>query len=273
MELQSFLPAFEAAGVSLFVVFPEPVEQLATFAAEYDITLPLLADPDSAIIRELGILNTTLTEDDVPFYGIPFPGSYVLDADGSVTAKFFEQNSLIRTHPNLVLRAAAGEQIETIESAPGPPPEHVGVDVALDAEELSAYLLNDLVVTLRVPAGQHLYGPPVSEGLVVTSVEVDESKYLGIQPPLLPPTRPMVLAGTGDTLHVYEGDVRIRIPVLYNAYRIKPDESGATTIEITGTVRWQSCDDYACHIPRTETFSITVPVGVPNVPSRLGKAD
>lgn len=271
MELQSFLPAFEAAGVSLFVVFPEPVEQLATFAAEYDISVPLLADPDSTIIRDVGILNTTLTEDDAPFYGIPFPGSYVLDADGNVAAKFFEQNSLIRAHPDLLLRAATGEEIEFVESAPPAPPEHVEVDVALDAEELPAFLLRDLVVTLRVPAGQHLYGPPVSEGLVVTSVEIDDSDVLGVQPPVLPPTHPMVLEGTGETLHVYEGDVSIRVPVLYNAARIKPDESGALTINITGTVRWQSCDHHTCHIPRTEAFSITVPVGAPNVPSRMGK--
>lgn len=274
MELQSFLPAFEAAGVSLFVVFPEPVEQLATFAAQYDITVPLLADPDSTIIREIGILNTTLTEDDAPFYGIPFPGSYVLGDDGRVVAKFFEQNSLIRAHPDLLLRAAMGEEIETAEAAPPvTAPEHVELKVALDADALPAFLLRDLVVTLRVPEGQHLYGPPVSEGLVITSVDIDENKCLGVQAPSFPPTEPMVLAGTGETLHVYEGDVTIRVPVLYNAARIKPDERGATTIDITGTVRWQSCDDHVCHIPRTETFLISVPVVAPNVPSRAGKAD
>jgi len=266
VELQSFLPAFEAAGVSVYVVFPEPLEQLASFAADYAITLPLLADPDSEVIREVGILNTTLTEDDAPFYGIPFPGSYVLGEDGRVVAKFFEQNSLVRAHPDLLLQAATGKEIEPVASAPVSPPEHVELEVALNAEELPAFLLRDLVVTLRVPAGQHLYGLPVSEGLVATSVDIDESKYLGMQPAVLPPTHPMVLMGTGETLHVYEGDVTIRIPVLYNAYRIKPDESGATNIELTGTVRWQSCDDHTCHIPRTETFSIAVPVRGPNVP-------
>lgn len=270
MELQSFLPAFEEAGVSLFVVFPESVEQLSTFASDHGITVPLLADPDSAVIRELGILNTTLTEDDEPFYGIPFPGSYVLGDDGRVVAKFFEQNSLIRTHPDLLLRAATGQQIEPVEmpTAALAPPEHVEVEVVLDADVLPAFLLRDLMVTLRVPDGQHLYGPPVSEGLVITSVEIDENKYLGVQPARLPPTHPMVLAGTGETLHVYEGDVHIRVPVLYNAARLKPDENGTTAIEISGTVRWQSCDDHTCHIPRNEAFSITVPVKLPNVPGR-----
>jgi len=123
-------------------------------------------------------------------------------------------------------------------------------------------------VTLRVPDGQHLYGPPVSEGLVITSVTIDENKYLGVQSPEFPPTHPMVLEGTGETLHVYEGDVRIRVPVLYNAARFKPDENGDTVIEVSGTVQWQSCDDHVCHIPRTERFSLTIPVVAPNVPGR-----
>jgi hypothetical protein len=65
-----------------------------------------LSDPGSRIITELGILNTTLDESDAPFYGIPYPGSYIIGADGTVVDKFFEQNSLVRTHPEKLLRAA-----------------------------------------------------------------------------------------------------------------------------------------------------------------------
>lgn len=271
--MQSFLPAFEEAGVAVFVVFPEPVEQLNTFAVDFDITLPLLADPESAIIRELGILNTTLTEDDGRFYGIPFPGSYVIGADGRVVAKYFEQNSLIRAHPDLLLRAATGREIASgeIPVSDTKPVEMVEVDVALDAEVLPAFLLRDLVVTLRVPPGEHLYGPPVADGLVVTSVEVDESRHVGLQAPQLPPTHPMVLQGTGETLHVYEGDVQIRVPMLFNGFPPEPDAQGTVAVDVTGTVRWQSCDDHTCHIPRSEPFSLTIPVRAPNVPTRMSK--
>lgn len=259
--------------MSVFVVFPEPVEQLRSFADEFDVTVPLLSDPDSEIIREIGILNTTLTEADTPFFGIPYPGSYVLDADGNIAAKFFEQNSLVRAHPELLLRVATGGEVtnDDVEAVPTTATEVVEVEVAVDADQLGAFMLRDLVVTLRVPAGQHLYGPPVSEGLVVTSIDIDDNVHLGVQAAQFPPTHPLVLEGTGETLHVYEGDVRIRVPMLYNGFPPDRDERGHRNVEVTGTVRWQSCDDHSCHIPRSEPFSLTVRVRSPNVPTRRPK--
>ena len=40
------------------------------------------------MIRRFGILNTLVPEDDHPWYGMPFPGVYVTDADGVITAQF-----------------------------------------------------------------------------------------------------------------------------------------------------------------------------------------
>ena len=256
----------------MFVVFYESVEQLRSFADEFDITIPLLSDPESRVITEMGILNTTLDESDAPFYGIPFPGSYIVGADGAVTAKFFEQNSLVRTHPDTLLRAALGH-VDDEPAAAVTPVEHVEANVALSAESLRAMLLTDLVVDLRVPAGQHLYGPPVPDGLVITQVAIDDIEHVTAQPAHFPPTHEMTLEGTGETLHVYEGDVRIRMPLLYNGGRVPRNDDGVRTLDLTGTVRWQSCDDQTCHIPRTEPFTLTVKVEPPNVQKRLANLD
>ena len=262
--------------MSVFVVFPEPVEQLQSFADQFDIAVPLLADPDSRVIREFGILNTTLTPDDEPFYGIPYPGSYVVGTDGRVVAKYFEQNSLVRVDPNMLLRAALGQSTSLDHAAiadttAASQTETVELDVSFSGDYLRSFLPRDLVVTLRVPVGQHLYGPPVSDGLVVTSVEVDENRHIAAQQAQLPATHPMTLAGTGETLHVYDGTVTIRVPLVYNGAPAKPDAQGDTTVELTGTVRWQACDDHACFIPRTETFAVAIALGAPNVPGRLSR--
>lgn len=251
------------------MVFYEPVEQLRSFADEFDITIPLLSDPDSRIISEFGILNTTLDESDAPFYGIPFPGSYVVGADGTVTSKFFEQNSLVRTHPDNLLRAAQGHTIDDVATPRAEPVAHVEAHVELSADALRAMLLTDLVVDLRVPPGQHLYGSPVPDGLVITSVVINADDHVTAHPAILPQTHEMTLEGTGETLHVYDGDVRIRIPLLYNGKRVQPDHEGRRSVDITGTIRWQSCDDHTCHIPRTESFILNVPVDPPNVQKQL----
>ena len=55
------------------------------------MTFPLLSDPGSMTIRKYGIFNTTIPADNQQSYGIPFPGTFMLNAQGTVTARFFEQ--------------------------------------------------------------------------------------------------------------------------------------------------------------------------------------
>ena len=59
--------------------------------------LPLLSDPGSATIKRYGILNTTVPETNQQSYGIPFPGTFMLNAQGMVTSRFFEQAYQERT--------------------------------------------------------------------------------------------------------------------------------------------------------------------------------
>ena len=67
---------------------------LADFTRRRGITFPLLSDPGSKIIKAFGILNTTVPPTaaygTVGIYGIPFPGTYILNRKGVVTARRFE---------------------------------------------------------------------------------------------------------------------------------------------------------------------------------------
>ena len=61
---------------------------LARFAGAHQITFPLLSDKGSAVIRRYGILNTNIPSTHT-FYGIPFPGEYMVAPDGRVADKGF----------------------------------------------------------------------------------------------------------------------------------------------------------------------------------------
>ena len=61
---------------------------LARFADAHRITFPMLSDKDSAVIRRYGILNTNIPRTHM-FYGIPFPGEYLVAPDGRVADKVF----------------------------------------------------------------------------------------------------------------------------------------------------------------------------------------
>ena len=61
---------------------------LARFARAHQITFPMLSDKGSAVIRRYGILNTNIPRTHT-FYGIPFPGEYLVAPDGRVADKVF----------------------------------------------------------------------------------------------------------------------------------------------------------------------------------------
>ena len=103
MELQQHLPEFEAAGVRILGFSPDPVRRIKRFADDAGITIPMLADEDSAVIKRYGILNTLLDPDE-DLYGMPFPGTYLVDEDGTVLAKHFNQHYRTRETAAALLR-------------------------------------------------------------------------------------------------------------------------------------------------------------------------
>lgn len=221
------------------------------------MTFPLLSDPDNQIIERFGILNTLIDPDDHPWYGVPYPGTYIIGADGTIIDKFFESSLQIRPSTDQLLRAALGEEIQLPPMTAAT--ESVAFDVVFDGDVLHAGVIHDLIVRFAVPDGQHLYGQPVPEGMVATSVEIEPDVGLLVKPAIFPPTAPHTLAGTGETLQVFEGDLLIRVPITQQSRSLIQLDSGSHIQRVSGTVRWQSCDDDSCHLPRTERFTIDVP--------------
>ena len=240
------------------------MEALADYARAHGVTFPLLSDPDSEVIERFGILNALIDPHDHPWYGIPFPGAYVIAADGTIAAKFFESSLQLRPSADQLLRAALGDDVHL------PPmtrtPESVAFDVVFDGDVLHAGVLHDLVVRFAVPDGQHLYGEPVPDGMVPTSVEIEPDVGLVVKPAIFPPTTPHTLAGTGGSLQVFEGDVLARVPLTQLSRSLTQLEDGSFVQRVTGSVRWQSCDDDTCHLPRTERFGIDIPATPHNRP-------
>ena len=119
MELQGRLIELTKAGIGVAAISYDSENTLALFAERRGITFPLLSDDESAVIKEYGILNTVVGEGlgpnaddpdvvaDIHRYvaaevfdspqlrqminGTPFPGTFMLDRNGRVTSRFFEE--------------------------------------------------------------------------------------------------------------------------------------------------------------------------------------
>lgn len=174
----------ESSGIGFAAISYDSVEVLADFAQRRGITFPLLSDQDSAVITEFGILNTVAAEGlgpdaedpgvqaDVAKYvsvfgpsqmivGTPYPGTFMVDNQGQVTSRFFEEFYRERnTTTNVMLKLGVGvSPIEAMEGSTA----HL---------KFSAYPSNSSVtvgtrfsLALEVEPGEnmHVYAPGADE--------------------------------------------------------------------------------------------------------------
>ena len=159
-----------------------------------------------------------------------------------------------------MLAAALGQAFET-EPASNPA-EHVSVAVTFEGDRLPMGVTSEIVATFRVPEGQHLYSEPVPDGLVAATIEIEDSPGIVTYTPRAPATSPLTLAGSGDTLQAYKGDVVLRLPVAQNGRAMEKIE-GKRYVTVSGEVRWQTCNDVECGLPESKRFSFRVEAGFP----------
>lgn len=253
MQLQRHLPEFEAAGIRVFAVSYDPVEALAAFAEEQGITYPLLSDVEHEVIERYGILNT-LVRPDERVYGIPFPGSYVVDQDGRVAEKQFFRQYQVRPAAASVLKDAFGVDFEVHEN-PRAQAEGAGIRIeAVLAEDGLVFMQRvPLYVTLDLDDGLHVYGRPVPEGYIPTEVAVTAPEGVRVWEPRYPSTRPFRVEGIDEEFQAFDGRVEIEVP-LTSSVR----EGESVTLEVE--VRYQACDERQCFLPQTVRLQVEAPL-------------
>ncbi len=223
------------------------------------------------MIREYGILNDRLSEDDAFLFGIPYPGVYVTDEDGVVVAKFFHDTYKKRDSPETLIDAALGK-IVLSEDAPqvtgGDPEVRVTAAVHGGKGDIRQGIIRKLVVRFELSEGLHLYGRPVPEGMIPTTVEAEGPPGLIFEQAQYPPTTPLHLESMGLELPVWSGSFDVVIPfypVGELASETRPLDTDKSSLEIT--VRYQACDDDQCLLPKTEKFTLDLALDVIDVPA------
>ncbi len=242
--------------MALFAISYDPVAVLNGFAERWGITYPLLSDEGSRTIRALGLLNEH-SEEQVRFYGvaprdehrgIPYAGLFLLDADGTVAEKQFEQSYRHRPVAALVV----DEVIGTAEPAPpvSARAEGPGLQVAawLDAPTYRPYQKLRLHLAFQLAPGLHLYAPPTPEGFTPLTVEVAPREGLSVWPLAAPTPQPFRVAGLEEPFLVHAGTFRVALPFSIDV------AAGAVTLDVG--VRYQACSATACYPPDVLTLAV-----------------
>jgi DsbC/DsbD-like thiol-disulfide interchange protein len=210
----------------------------------------MLSDKGSAVIKKYGILNTNIPEGH-PFHGIPFPGDYLLDANGVVRDKLFLPNYQTRPAASEVLLKDFG----FTDGAPTIAINAGGVRTTITTSSDRAVPGRQLGVSavFEIPPGWHIYGQPLPDNYVATSVEFDP-ETVSDQSFDFPKATPVEFKELGETLPVYAGTVRVFGRVLIKS-TLKPGE-----YQLKGTLRFQECNDQICELPQNVAFELPVTV-------------
>ena len=261
---------FEAAGVKLYALSYDDQETLAEFAQKQGVQYTLLSDPDSQVIKQYGLLNEQLSKKDAFLYGIPYPGVFVCDEDGTVISKFFHDSYKKRESPEMLIDAALGH-ITIDETAPRAESSDDGIRITAALHggngSLRQGIFRQLVTTFELPEGLHIYGEPVPQGLIATEIRVEGPDGLVTLPTEVPPTAPLHLKTLDIDLNVWSGTVSMATP-LYPVGELVSEcrPIDEQEVELSVHVTFQACTDEACLLPQTRTLTMRVALEEVDVP-------
>ena len=248
MQLERKREQLEAEGIKIAAVSYDNVAILKHFSDRADINFPLLADPGSETIRRFGILNTSVPEDH-GFRGIPNPGEFLVNADGTVRAKFFEEKYQDRFTGGHTLVRQLG--VDTGGPRTEVETDHLTVTAWASDESLRGGNRFALALEIDLKKKMRVYAPSV-EGYIPIAWSMEEVEGLTNYDAEYPESHDLHLPAINETVPVYEGKFRVvRDLMVAQGREIGHllDDDG--NLLVKGTLRYQACDDKVCFIPQT----------------------
>jgi hypothetical protein len=208
-------------------------------------------------------------------YGIPWPGDYLIAPDGTVRDKLFLRDYQHRpSASSVVLRNFAAEaRGNTVEINT----DQLTAEITLSSDR--CFPGQEIGVSLRIELkpGWHVYGKPLPDRYQATEVTFD-GPLVGEYSLDMPPPNPIFLKALGETLSVYEGEIRAvgklgikwspPAPLKFLEAIGKSIKPGA--YKIAGEFRFQACSDSVCEMPQAIQFELPLQLeaGVPSAPKK-----
>lgn len=256
MELQGRYADITKQGLGLVSITYDTPETLKKFADSRGITFPLVSDPGSAIIKRFGLLNDTV-DPKTRAYGIPHPGTFILDRSGKVTARFFEDAYQERYTAATVLAAIGAPGTSATAAV-----QTAHLSVRVDISDTTAAPGHRLAISADVTPkpGMHLYAPGKHDYQVVT-LTLDPQPWLVVHDTVYPASEIYHFKPLDERVEVFSRAFRLRRDVTLSATPEGQKLLGSvSSVTITGTLEYQACDDKVCYNPTRVPFSLPVTV-------------
>ena len=269
------------SGIGIAAISYDSPAVLADFAERRGITYPLLADVGSSVVTEFGILNTVAAEGmgpnqddpdviaDVAKYvsvfgstqaivGTPFPGTFMLDAQGHVSSRFFEEFYRERnTTSNVMLKLGIG--LSPIAAITG---ETTQLKFTAYPSNTTVFVGTRFSIAVDVEPGpdMHVYAPGAETlGYRVIGLNLTPSSHLRFEPVEFPESEIYHFEPLDEYVPVY-----LRPFTLLQEVVVEASVAAASALEdidtltLTGSFDYQACDDEFCFNPVSVPLTFTL---------------
>jgi hypothetical protein len=199
------------------------------------------------VIRAFGILNESVKPGTAQ-YGIPYPGTYIVDRRGKVVSKYFEDDFRERVSITDILAGRFGQP-----AAAGGAVQAKRVKLATSASTAVARPGHRILLSLEMDLGprMHVYSPGV-QNYIPVDWKMEESGSARLHAFQYPPGRMMRLKVIDETVPVYRGKARITREITFGPEAtLKQQLTPSGELVLKGSFRYQACDDRECYLPET----------------------
>ena len=239
----------EHNGIKVFAISYDSQEILCSFAERFGITYPLLSDQGSRVIRQFGILNAHMPEDH-EWFGVPYPGTYMIGSDGLVIDKsFFAEHGTRESINDMLQDSFRVEDLERGEIQVITTPQ-LTARAYFASPTIRPRQFTVLTVEISLANGMHVNGRPLPEGYIPVELSLDEGDGVILDSVVYPEPEEMYLEPLDERLPVYSGQLEIKARCL----GVRRDQ--AEEIEVAANLHYQACDDHECYLPQTITFPL-----------------
>jgi hypothetical protein len=247
VQLQDAKERFEKQGIKLAAISYDSAAILKNFASRHKIDYPLLADPDSKVIRSFNVLNA---EAKGMTAGMALPGFFYIDSNGVIREKYFTAKYTDRlTANNLMAKLFPELAAEVSQNVEAP---HLQLTLAQSDRSVIPGGRVSLIAEIQLPPDVHVYSPGV-QGYKPIQFTLQQSPGIEFQPVIYPKSKDLYLQAIKENVPVFEGKFRISQDLTVTPSRtpdaIRAVFSKKRIISITGSLKYQACDKTTCYPP------------------------
>lgn len=260
IQLQQAQPKFKEKGIGLAAISYDTPAILKTFSSRREITFPLLADPQSKIIQQFGLLNPRgmgFTK------GMAIPGFFYVNGNGVIKDAFFAGKDNNRYTPNSVI-AKLFPQLVTADER-NISALHLGLRLTQSDAVINEGNRATVIAEISLPPDVHVYAPGVQGGYKPIVLALDSVPGITLHPVRYPKPTIMLLPVIGQKVPVFNGTFHISENITVDiqgkfAEKLGDGPPDGTPLTLNGKLYYQACSSKICYPPTAVPVSWTFTV-------------